>query len=261
MPGRMAVFEKTARGIIAISLLLGAAATVPFDSYAQTASRNSGSGSVLDRIRKKVKEIQTPEDRARRWFDNLDLNKDEQISKKELFESVRRRFDAMDRNRDRRVSKSEYLGARKDRASGERRFGKLDANSDGMLAMPEFASPADWRFDRIDRNLDGLVSRQEAARLFDRPVGEALPDEAGECFYVDRQIVRVKDAVAEKFKKQGYPKADCTCTPDQIEEEIRSRLSPDEWQVVQGSRNRTMVQNHSREQHSRCHSTKTSSCT
>ena len=90
-------------------------------------------------------------------------------------------------------------------------------NSDGRLSLPEFASPADWRFDRIDRNLDGKVSRQEAARLFDRPVGEALPDETGECFYADRQIVRVKDEVAEAFKKRGHPKVDCRWRPDTTE--------------------------------------------
>jgi hypothetical protein len=55
--------------------------------------------------------------------------------------------------------------------------------------------------------------------LLDRPVGYLRPNEADVCFYIGGQIVRVKDAVAEKFKKQGYPKADYTCTPDQIEQE------------------------------------------
>jgi hypothetical protein len=86
----------------------------------------------------------------------------------------------------------------------------------------EFASPADWRFDRIDRNLDGKVSRLEAARLFDRPVGEVLPDEAGECFYVERQVVRVKENVAEEFKKRGYPKADCSLTPE-VTDELKTK--------------------------------------
>ena len=218
MPGRIAVKTITAL-TLAIVLVAGLMMPAP-TSYAQsTNASGQRTTSVLDRIRKKMQERQTPEDRARRWFDNLDKNNDEEITKKELFESVRRRFDAMDGNRDRHVSKAEYLRLRKDRQNGERRFGELDANSDGRLSVPEFASPADWRFDRIDRNLDGKVSRQEAARLFDRPVGEALPDETGECFYVDRQIVRVKDEVAEEFKKRGYPKADYRWRPDNIEQE------------------------------------------
>jgi hypothetical protein len=124
----------------------------------------------------------------------------------------------MDRSRDKFVSKSEYIGLHKDKQNGERRFGALDSNADGRLSMSEFASPADWRFDRIDRNLDGKVSRSEAARVFDRPVGEALQEEAGECFYIERQVVRVKEDVAETFRKRGYPKADCAWTPDALDE-------------------------------------------
>ena len=125
----------------------------------------------------------------------------------------------MDISRDKFVSKPEYIGQRKDPAEGENRFGVLDSNSDGRLSMSEFASPANWRFDRIDRNLDGKISRTEAARLFDRPGGKATRDETGECFYVDRQIVRVKEEVAETFKKRGYPKADCQWIPEVSDEE------------------------------------------
>lgn len=217
MPG----FVKQASAAILIALMMAPAGTVAQNS-SQGLSAPGKRTSVLDRIRKKIKEANTPEDRARRWFDNLDLNKDEEISKQELFRSIRRRFETMDKSRDQFVSKSEYLALRKDRANGARRFGELDSNSDGRLSMSEFASPADWRFDRIDRNLDGKVSRQEAARLFDRPVGEALPDEAGECFYVDRQVVRVKEEVAEAFKKRGYPKADCTWTPE-VTDELKTK--------------------------------------
>lgn len=195
----------------------------PRIAYAQSAPSGSSSAtgkppSVLDRIRKKMRESNAPQDKARKWFDTLDLDKNEEISKQELFHSIRRRFENMDRSRDKFVSKSEYLSLRKDKQNGERRFGELDSNADGRLSMSEFASPADWRFDRIDRNLDGKVSRPEAARLFDRPVGEALQQEAGECFYVDRQIVRVKEDVAESFRRRGYPKADCAWTPDVTDE-------------------------------------------
>ena len=107
---------------------------------------------------------------------------------------------------------------RKDKPNGERRFGELDSNADGKLSMSEFASPADWRFARIDCNLEGKVSKQEAARLFDRPLGESLPDEDGVCFYVDRQVVRLKKEVAKTFRKRGYPKADCSWKPDGTDE-------------------------------------------
>lgn len=217
MPG----FLLQASVAILIAIMIAPSVSVAQGS-SQSVSTPGKRTSVLDRIRKKIKEANTPEDRARRWFDNLDLNKDEEITKRELFKSIRRRFETMDKSSDRFVSKSEYLALRKDRANGQRRFGELDSNSDGRLSMSEFASPADWRFDRIDRNLDGKVSRQEAARLFDRPVGEALPDEAGECFYVDRQVVRVKEEVAEAFKKRGYPKADCTWTPE-VTDELKTK--------------------------------------
>ncbi len=220
--------KSALRGLATIAILV-AVLVAPIQSSAQDSSGSTSAtgktGSVLDRIRKKLSDRSTPENQARRWFDNLDLDKDEEITKNELYRSIRRRFETMDQNRDRFVGKSEYLGKRKDRRSGQQRFGELDTNADGRLSMSEFASPADWRFDRIDRNLDGKVSREEAARLFDRPVGEALPNDLGQCFYVERQIVRVKGTVAEAFKKRGYPKADCQWTPEVSDEEKTKKFA------------------------------------
>lgn len=203
--------------------------TTPQAAYAQSTSPGTSAtprtvatpgkpASVLDRIRKKMRETKPPQNKAQKWFDTLDLDKNQEITKQELFQSIRERFEKMDRSGDKFVSKSEYLGLRKDKQSSERRFGGLDSNTDGRLSMSEFASPADWRFDRIDRNLDGKVSRPEAARLFDRPTGVALQEEDGKCFYIERQIVRVKEEVAESFRKRGYPKADCAWTPDVADE-------------------------------------------
>ena len=180
----------------------------------------SSQNSVMDRIRAKMREQEhDTQEEARRWFDNLDTDRNEEITKQELFESVRGRFETMDRNRDRYVTKPEYLGLRKDSSQGARRFDELDSNKDGRLSLEEFAAPADWRFDRIDRNLDGKISRQEAQRLFDRPVGHESAQGTGECFYVDRQGVRVNEETAELFKKRGYPKADCQWTPDVTDQE------------------------------------------
>ncbi len=214
----------------ASAALIIAVIFAPVESSAQSSSQNTASppgkpGSVLDRIRERIKASRTPEDRASQWFDRLDIDKNDEITKNELFENIRRRFEAMDKSGDKFVSKSEYLGERKDRSGGESRFGALDSNSDGRLSMSEFASPANWRFDRIDRNLDGKISRSEAARLFDRPLGEATPDEDGECFYVERQIVRVKEKVAEAFKKRGYPKADCQWIPEVADEEKSKKFN------------------------------------
>lgn len=212
---------------VAVTLAFILIGTMPQSARSQSDTSGSSAttakpSSVLDRIRKKMREANTPEDKARKWFDTLDLDQNNEITKQELFETIRRRFNNMDRSGDKFVSKTEYLGLRKDKQSGERRFGALDSNSDGRLSMSEFASPADWRFDRIDRNLDGKVSRPEAARLFDRPIGTASQDEAGECFYVDRQVVRVKEEVADTFRKRGYPKADCSWTPE-VTDEAKTR--------------------------------------
>jgi Ca2+-binding EF-hand superfamily protein len=217
-----------AAGLIgtALAVILVISTLSPKQVSAQTASPNPTESSaapakpvsVLDRIRKKMRDSNTPQDRARKWFDSLDADRNSEISKQELFQNIRQRFNKIDESGDNFVSKSEYLGLRKAKRNGERRFGELDSNADGKLSMSEFASPADWRFDRIDRNLDGKVSKQEAARLFDRPLGESLPDEDGVCFYVERQVVRVKKEVAETFSKRGYPKADCSWKPEGTDE-------------------------------------------
>ena len=207
--------------ILAFGLI--SATLAPKVGFAQTASPGPAAASgkpssVLDRIREKIRKSNSAEERVRKWFESLDQDNNAEISKQELFSNIRGRFDNMDTSGDKFVSKSEYLAQRKDKRNGEQRFGELDANADGRLYMAEFASPANWRFDRIDRNLDGKVSQQEAARLFDRPVGEATRDDEGECFYVERQVVRVKEEVAETFRRRGYPKAECAWTPDASDE-------------------------------------------
>lgn len=221
------MFRLAVRRLTGATLAASVLVAVPQKTYAQSTTGGSSAtpgqpASVLDRIRKRIREANAPGDKVQKWFDALDLDKNEEITKQELFRILRRRFENMDRSGDGFVSKAEYMARRKDKRNGERRFGELDSNADGRLSMSEFASPADWRFDRIDRNLDGKVSRPEAARLFDRPVGTAGNEEASECFYVERQVVRVKEEVAETFRKRGYPKADCSWTPD-VSDAARSK--------------------------------------
>ena len=155
MPG----CEKQAFFLSMIAALLVPAPVSAQNSSQGAAASSSKASSVLGRIRKKMRKTRTPGNWAKRWFDALDLDKDEEIAKRELFESISRRLETMDRTHDKFVNQSEYLSLRKGRVLGEKSFGALDSNSDGRLSMSEFASPADWRFDRIDRNLDRKVSR------------------------------------------------------------------------------------------------------
>lgn len=202
--------------IFAILILIGAPAKL---AHAQGSAQPSSSRpSVMDRIQSKVKEINAPSDQAKRWFNNLDNDKSGDITKSELFESIRRRFEILDKNRDALVSKSEYLSTRKDGNVGGSRFGKLDSNGDGQLDRREFAAPADWRFDRIDRNLDGKISQPEAERLFDRPEGKSDRETSTRCFFIERQVVRVTEEVAESLEKKGFAKADCNWVPDTTEQ-------------------------------------------
>jgi len=212
-------FRRNSIRILCALTLLGFFIATPFPVSAQTSSAPSGAPSVMDRIRAKMQEKKTAPTESERWFDNLDLDKSGDISKQELFESIRKRFDAMDTNGDKGVTLAEYMKLRKDGVSGEARFGRLDTNKDGVLDMSEFASPADWRFDRIDRNSDGVISRAEADRLFELSEQTGNSRNEGQCFYVDRQIIRVKEEAAESLIKRGFPKADCQWTPDVIEQE------------------------------------------
>lgn len=202
--------------VLAVAVLIGA----PAGLHAQTpgGERNAiDAPSVLDRIRAKQREIASPEEQARRWFDNLDADKNEEVTKQELYDGLRRRFRALDANSDGTVSTAEYLGKRRDLEAATRRFGELDSNADGRLTMQEFAAPADWRFDRIDRNLDGKISRSEAQRQFEHPLGSTSASSEGECFYVERQVIRVPRDQAENYRKKGFPRADCYWTPDSID--------------------------------------------
>ena len=71
------------------------------------------------------------EDKAERWFDRLDTNKDGVITRAE-----------------REARRAE-------------RFAKIDTNSDGIISLEEFNARAEARFTRADKDGNGEITKQE----------------------------------------------------------------------------------------------------
>ena len=70
-------------------------------------------------------------DKAGRWFDRLDTNKDGIITQAEM------------------------------EARGAERFAKIDANGDGMISAEEFSARAKTHFTRADKDGNGEITKQE----------------------------------------------------------------------------------------------------
>ncbi len=70
-------------------------------------------------------------DKAERWFDRLDTNKDGIITQAEM------------------------------EARGAERFAKIDANGDGMISVEEFSARAKTHFTRADKDGNGEITKQE----------------------------------------------------------------------------------------------------
>ena len=84
-------------GSTAAAIAIMVVMTAPQAAYAQSASPGASAtpgkpASVLDRIRKKMRETKPPQDKAQKWFDTLDLDKNQEITKQELFQSIRQRM-------------------------------------------------------------------------------------------------------------------------------------------------------------------------
>jgi Ca2+-binding EF-hand superfamily protein len=70
-------------------------------------------------------------DKAERWFDRLDTNKDGIITQAEM------------------------------EARGAERFAEIDANGDGMISAEEFSARAKTHFTRADKDGNGEITKQE----------------------------------------------------------------------------------------------------
>ena len=101
-------------------------------------------------------------------FENLDINNDGKVSKKEIETRRELTVQSMDLNGDKMVSTQELRQQHAKRAdlSAKRMLKKLDANGDGSLSFTELKKSRQRNlnrmFYRLDKDLDGFISREEA---------------------------------------------------------------------------------------------------
>ena len=101
-------------------------------------------------------------------FENLDINNDGKISKKEIEKQRDFMVQSMDLNGDKMVSTQELIKRHAKRADffAKRMIKKLDSNGDGSLSFSELKKNQQWKlermFYRLDKNNDGFISKEEA---------------------------------------------------------------------------------------------------
>ena len=101
-------------------------------------------------------------------FENLDINNDRKISKKEIEKQRDFMIQSMDLNGDKLVSTQELIKRHAKRADffAKRMIKKLDSNGDGSLSFSELKKSQQWKlermFYRLDKNNDGFISKEEA---------------------------------------------------------------------------------------------------
>mgnify|MGYP001178705776 FL=1 len=101
-------------------------------------------------------------------FENLDINNDGKISKKEIEKQRDFMVQSMDLNGDKLVSTQELIKRHAKRADffAKRMIKKLDSNGDGSLSFSELKKSQQWKlermFYRLDKNNDGFISKEEA---------------------------------------------------------------------------------------------------
>ncbi|MFT7570434.1 MAG: Ca2+-binding EF-hand superfamily protein [Paracoccaceae bacterium] len=168
--------------------------------------------SVMDRIRDKARQRQPAT--IADWFQRLDTNQDNRVSREELQISINRRFGILDANRNGSISGDEFR-ARGTVPGGQSgpSFDQMDINRNGELSVIEFSAPVLWRFARLDSDGDGFLSRMETARYLNTPASRALPPLPGRCFEVDGRVVIVAPERADAFEKTGRQQTDCSWQP------------------------------------------------
>ena len=101
-------------------------------------------------------------------FENLDVNNDGKLSKKEIEKQRDFMVESMDLNGDKMVSAQELIKRHAKRADffAKQILKKLDSNGDGSLSFTELKSSQQWKlermFYRLDKNNDGFISKEEA---------------------------------------------------------------------------------------------------
>ena len=101
-------------------------------------------------------------------FENLDINNDGKVSKKEIETRRELMVQSMDLNGDKMVSPQELMQQHTKRADlfAKRMIKKLDADGDGSLSFTELKKSRQWKlsrmFYRLDKDLDGFISKEEA---------------------------------------------------------------------------------------------------
>ena len=110
-------------------------------------------------------------------FEQVDTNKDGNLSKDELAAHAKMRFDATDTDGNGAISKTEMQAEMetkmKERMAkrADKMMGKMlkrhDANNDGELSFDEMRNGdrADKMFDRMDADEDGMISSEEFAQM------------------------------------------------------------------------------------------------
>ena len=101
-------------------------------------------------------------------FENLDINNDGKLSKKEIEKQRDFMVQSMDLNGDKMVNAQELIKRYAKRADffAKRMLKKLDSNGDGSLSFTELKKNQRWKlermFYRLDKNNDGFISKEEA---------------------------------------------------------------------------------------------------
>lgn len=105
-------------------------------------------------------------------FEDLDINSDGKISKKEIIQLREIMARSLDLNGDEKLSAEELMQQRTKRAefSVKRMINILDLNNDGSLSFSELKKSQRARnlskmFERLDQNDDGYISKDEAQRV------------------------------------------------------------------------------------------------
>jgi len=92
-------------------------------------------------------------------FQDMDINKDGKLDKKELDDAAQNIFGKYDKNGDGYLDKSEFMATE----GATSRFEDLDTNHDGKLDMKELRDAASRKFDLYDKNRDGALDDLECS--------------------------------------------------------------------------------------------------